>query len=1573
MKNIYKIFILMLIMCSVINADAQVCCPDFFFKTDATVSSCDTGQGSAVGTPGKLSSCKSSSFTFSVYPFLPGFTYTWSAVNGTLTSISGNNATVLWNNTSDGVIKVFISDITGQCLDTIESKYALSNIPTAQFTYVPTLSICPGTTINFTSTSLNATNFEWDFGDGNFASGALANHAFAAAGTYTVLLTVQKTRQTEPCGCKDTATAIITVGSGTTPTITSSCNKMLCFGDTAEYCVSPSCPTYIWSANGGTVLSTSGDCAKIIWNAPPINYPATVNVTGGTCAGQCSNIGSLNIPILFNNAPITGPIKVCASSSHAYSILSAPGYNNKWTYSGNGFLVGQDSNVNAVNIIFNNVINSTGTLVCTYTNPFTGCSGSSSKVITIRDKFEIYFPSPSCVGGSSFFGQNLGANSNWSITPNSGFNYFGINVGTPTIQVDWLAAGNYLIEAVPSNPLLFCTISDNFSVLVSDTPNINLIVGSSSYCPGVNSNYSISSNINAGSFYWSVAPNGTIVASMGALTDSIAIDWITATGTQTISVFQIANGCLSSTATLAVNPAAAPLITGGPMNACVDDIVSYTALNNATAGSFAWSINPANGGTILTGQGNNLITAQWHGSIFSPITTNTITVTTCGGSDQIIVNVIQPGITGINLTGNYCAGYILTAATSGVAYQWFLNNVALPLATLPTYTTNVAGVYKLFVYQVIGGCAAKANVTISSRLNPFLIIPCSGFTEAIGDTTVIKVCSSAPISAGFSINPNGNILNYQWYKNNYGTPVGINSPNFTASSLGIYWAIATDIPTGCKDTLGYVKIDTICCNTTFIVTHTDTGCSRTHQFDANVAPVPSPLFPYVWCFGDGGGAVTILDTVTYSYKDAGVYNACVFSKVKVGLDTCAIGGCRNVNVNLAAKFDGSVSCGMVTLTNFSTALAAYATYASSWTATGPGTFTFTPSSTFANPTLSVSAPGTYVITLTISKLGCTSSFTKSFFIPLAIVGITGPNTVCSGTSAPFSATPVTPGNSYVWDFGDFSTSFVAVTNHEYPAPPPSNYTMTLTTTDDYGCTATSTKVITVISPPPTTITLTQTICPGTTVTLNVTPGMPTLNFQWYLNNVAIPLATTPSLVTSSAGAYCATIKTNNLGCQLKTNITNVYLHQAPIALIKTSKLACKSPSMPVTNVTLYNSVLNPNYNYSWNLVGNPTVLSTTDSLFLNIILASNYSYILTIVDNNGCIAKDTFCLIVGNEPNVSISNIGGGCVGKTTTSFVSVLTYPGYSFDYKWTNNDMDSVTQFSTNLIYVTVTDTASGCSTTLNSFLYSAIDLSLFPIGCDTLCDSVAIVIPLALYSFGPSYLGYTINWYKNNNYATSIGTGAFFSLSGLALGLNNLTCTVSNGFCTDTTEAYELFVKGCTPIPLNLSDLEFYVSINSGAAHLNWSMLHQEENLTSFEIQRSHNGLDFDRISNQDAIENQLNYSLLDDQFKSNIVYYRIISNYNTGIKKTSVVRKLLFENETLISIYPNPNSTNEISIQFGFNGEKTIQVYNTLGILIYQIKENKLLAKISTDTWSSGVYTFVITKNDGSRIWKQVVVE
>ena len=67
---------------------------------------------------------------------------------------------------------------------------------------------------SFSSDDGTIVSFEWDFGDGNTATGEAPTHTYAADGTYTVTLTV-----TDDTGATDTDTTDATVGVGNQPPI----------------------------------------------------------------------------------------------------------------------------------------------------------------------------------------------------------------------------------------------------------------------------------------------------------------------------------------------------------------------------------------------------------------------------------------------------------------------------------------------------------------------------------------------------------------------------------------------------------------------------------------------------------------------------------------------------------------------------------------------------------------------------------------------------------------------------------------------------------------------------------------------------------------------------------------------------------------------------------------------------------------------------------------------------------------------------------------------------------------------------------------------------------------------------------------------------------------------------------------------------------------------------------------------------------------------------------------------------------------------------------------------------------
>jgi gliding motility-associated-like protein len=101
--------------------------------------------------------------------------------------------------TSPGTYTVrYIGDFGG-CFDTTFRTITIFAKPTANFT-APVTSACrPPLTVNFTNTSLAATTFNWNFGDGGTSTQRNPTHTYTSVGLFTVTLIA-----TNASGCSDT-------------------------------------------------------------------------------------------------------------------------------------------------------------------------------------------------------------------------------------------------------------------------------------------------------------------------------------------------------------------------------------------------------------------------------------------------------------------------------------------------------------------------------------------------------------------------------------------------------------------------------------------------------------------------------------------------------------------------------------------------------------------------------------------------------------------------------------------------------------------------------------------------------------------------------------------------------------------------------------------------------------------------------------------------------------------------------------------------------------------------------------------------------------------------------------------------------------------------------------------------------------------------------------------------------------------------------------------------------------------------------------------------------------------------
>ena len=157
----------------------------------------------------------------------------------------------------------------------VASPAAKNTAPTASFTSGPcTDGACTFDASASSDPDGSIASFAWDFGDQKTATGPQAQHTYAAAGTYTVRLTV-----TDDRGAKASTTKDVTIGINQAPvaSFTSSCAERACsFVGSASNDPDGSISGYAWSFGDG---STSTDVSPNHTYSADGTFTVTLTVT----------------------------------------------------------------------------------------------------------------------------------------------------------------------------------------------------------------------------------------------------------------------------------------------------------------------------------------------------------------------------------------------------------------------------------------------------------------------------------------------------------------------------------------------------------------------------------------------------------------------------------------------------------------------------------------------------------------------------------------------------------------------------------------------------------------------------------------------------------------------------------------------------------------------------------------------------------------------------------------------------------------------------------------------------------------------------------------------------------------------------------------------------------------------------------------------------------------------------------------------------------------------------------------------------------------------------------------------
>ena len=116
--------------------------------------------------------------------------WSWSFPGGEPATSTDQNPVVVYNTAGTYEVTLQVTNAVGMDELTQTSLITVNDVPVANFEFDAN-----GNEISFTNNSINATSFEWDFGDGNTSSEMNPVHEYSLGGMFTVTLTA-----TNECG-----------------------------------------------------------------------------------------------------------------------------------------------------------------------------------------------------------------------------------------------------------------------------------------------------------------------------------------------------------------------------------------------------------------------------------------------------------------------------------------------------------------------------------------------------------------------------------------------------------------------------------------------------------------------------------------------------------------------------------------------------------------------------------------------------------------------------------------------------------------------------------------------------------------------------------------------------------------------------------------------------------------------------------------------------------------------------------------------------------------------------------------------------------------------------------------------------------------------------------------------------------------------------------------------------------------------------------------------------------------------------------------------------------------------------
>lgn len=1021
-------------------------------------------------------------------PNIVGQTYNWDYGNGgTSTGISPLNQTYS-SVTVDTVyqIALLVENASG-CLDSAFQSIAVYSLPIADFTLVDD-TICAGQASSVINNSINASQYNWNFGDGNTGTGANPAHAFALPGDYTIQMIAQTNNN-----CSDTSYQLIHIDS--LPITTFSANSV-CFGNPTIFTQTTISfqTTYTWDFGDGSALFTGTNPQHAYASAG--TYTATLTALNGY---GCSSLSTYSVVVQTSPAPDFTWAPTCLGSAMTFSNLT-PGFfmTHTWNF-GDGT---SQTGFNASHIYAD-----TGTYFVTLVSSILlGCADSITIPVYVDSIPTANFNFvPTCSGDSMFF-------VNTSIYSPANYSWDFGDGNSSTLSSPghvYPVANTYTVILTVTYPITGCFHQS--TQLVDAHPHTIPNFSVANFCLNDSTQFTDLTGNSPITWEWDFG-DGSPIETLSSPSHVFGLP-----GTYSIS-----------------------LVTTNIFG-CSDTLLSPIQINDLPVAQFSATTVCQGANTTFTNTSSNYTNSEWNFGDGSPLdlndSPNYIYATDSTYSVQLIVSsgfgcldtIIQNVVVNPNPTANYlpdsiCFGLSNTFSDLSIdAVSWQYDFGDGTFATNPneTHTYGSPGMY-----------ITEQLVTNIFGCQDSLSIPIEVFSLPVAQFSAQTVCED---DTTFFVDQSiGTVIAWNWDFDDNGSISSLQDPAYvyTIGNTFNVTLIVSDV-NNCFDTIN-VPVQTVA--KPIVDFSFDTVCHTAVTHFTDLSNDPIGIASWLYTFGENAN-LSGAQNPNYIYQNPGNFN--------VQLSVTNTFGCIDTISHLItvesvpiADFEFDTVCyGNATqFTNLS--IGNLNTYAWNF---GDGS----PQLSTINPTNGYNSAGSYVVHLiATSTFGCADTLSQGVSVLSSPASNFSWNQTCLGASMTFTNLTAGVFQNYAWDFGDGSLSSVINPSHLYSDT--GAFIVQLTTTNNLGCADSVFIPVYVDSVPTVDFTFTSQCSGDVTQFNNISTSNPS-NYTWLFGDGTGSFAISPQHVYTTAGSYNVTLtSTYANGCSSQnSHVVDAYPHTLP--------------------------------------------------------------------------------------------------------------------------------------------------------------------------------------------------------------------------------------------------------------------------------------------------------------------------------------------------------------------------------------------------------------------------------------------